>query len=97
MSGFLRFTAVVVVALGLSSGAALAAEAAVQPTNWNAVLIFLAFVLGTPGIPYWAAKPPRTTKDFYAAGGGLPGLQNGLAIAGDYLSAASFLGIVALV
>ena len=42
MSGFLRFTAVVVVALGLSSGSALAAEAAIQPTNWNAVLIFLA-------------------------------------------------------
>ena len=39
----------------------------------------------------------RTTKDFYAAGGGVTGLQNGLAIAGDYMSAASFLGIVALV
>ena len=97
MSGFLRFTAVVVVALGLSSGSALAAEAAVQPTNWNAVLIFLAFVLVTLGITYWAAKHTRTTKDFYAAGGGVTGLQNGLAIAGDYMSAASFLGIVALV
>jgi cation/acetate symporter len=97
MSGFLRFTAVVVVAFGLSSGSALAAEAAVQPTNWNAVLIFLAFVLVTLGITYWAAKHTRTTKDFYAAGGGVTGLQNGLAIAGDYMSAASFLGIVALV
>src|ERR1700690_3505991 len=97
MSGFLRFTAVVVVALGLSSGSAFAAEAAVQPTNWNAVLIFLAFVLVTLGITYWAAQHTRTTKDFYAAGGGITGLQNGLAIAGDYMSAASFLGIVALV
>src|SRR5580692_4752341 len=97
MSGFLRFTAFVFAALSLSSGSALAAEAAVQPTNWNAVLIFLAFVLVTLGITYWAAKHTRTTKDFYAAGGGVTGLQNGLAIAGDYMSAASFLGIVALV
>src|SRR3984893_15274922 len=97
MSGFLRFTALVVVALGLSSGLALAGEGAIQPTNWNSVLIFLAFVLVTLGITYWAAQHTRTTKDFYAAGGGVAGLQNGLAIAGDYMSAASFLGIVALV
>src|ERR1700722_6703476 len=97
MSGFLRFTTCAVVALGLSSGTALAAEGAVQPTNWNAVLIFLAFVLVTLGITYWAAPHTRTTKDFYAAGGGVSGLQNGLAIAGDYMSAASFLGISALV
>ena len=43
---------------------------AIQPTNWNAVLIFLAFVLVTLGITYWAAQHTRTTKDFYAAGGG---------------------------
>src|SRR6202042_2973250 len=97
MSGFLRFSAFIVVALGLSSGSAFAAEGAVQPTDWNAVLIFLAFVLVTLGITYWAAQHTRTTKDFYAAGGGVTGLQNGLAIAGDYMSAASFLGIVALV
>src|SRR5271170_812483 len=97
MSGFLRFSAFVVVALGLLSGSAFAAEGAIQPTNWNAVLIFLAFVLVTLGITYWAAQHTRTTKDFYAAGGEITGLQNGLAIAGDYMSAASFLGIVALV
>ena len=51
----------------------------------------------TLGITYWAAQRTRTTKDFYAAGGGITGFQNGLAIAGDYMSAASFLGIVALV
>src|ERR1700729_4652871 len=95
MSGFLRSAAFVVVALGLASGSPLAAEGAAQPTNWNAVLIFLAFVLVTLGITYWAAKLTRTTKDFYAAGGGVTGLQNGLAIAGDYMAAASFLGIVA--
>ena len=51
----------------------------------------------TLGITYWAARRTRTTKDFYAAGGGITGFQNGLAIAGDYMSAASFLGITALV
>jgi cation/acetate symporter len=85
-------------AFGLLSGSAHAADAAtVQPTNWNAIIIFLAFVVVTLGITYWAAQHTRTTKDFYAAGGGVTGLQNGLAIAGDYMSAASFLGIVALV
>src|SRR5580704_9937069 len=97
MSGFLRFTAFVFVALSLSSRSAFAVEGAIQPTNWNAVLIFLAFVLVTLGITYWAAQHTRTTKDFCAAGGEVTGLQNGLAIAGDYMSAASFLGIVALV
>jgi cation/acetate symporter len=81
----------------LLAGSANAADAATQPTNWNAVLIFLAFVVVTLGITYWAAQHTRTTKDFYAAGGGVTGLQNGLAIAGDYMSAASFLGIVGLV
>src|SRR5271170_5815234 len=97
MSGFLRFSAFVVVALGLLSGSAFAAEGAIQPTNWNAVLIFLAFVLVTLGITYWAAQHTHTTKEFYAAGGEITGFQNGLAIAGDYMSAASFLGISALV
>ncbi len=68
-----------------------------QATNWNAIVIFVVFVLVTLGITYWAAQRTRTTKDFYAAGGGITGFQNGLAIAGDYMSAASFLGIVALV
>ncbi len=68
-----------------------------QPTNWTAIIIFAAFVILTLGITYWAARRTRTTKDFYAAGGGVSGFQNGLAIAGDYMSAASFLGIVALV
>src|ERR1700722_12233103 len=74
-----------------------AAEGAAQGTNWSAILIFLAFVIVTLVITYWAAQHTRSTKDFYAAGGGITGLQNGLAIAGDYMSAASFLGISALV
>ncbi|THD47179.1 MAG: cation acetate symporter [Bradyrhizobium sp.] len=80
-----------------ASSAAYAADAAGPATDWNAVLIFAAFVLLTLGITYWAAMRTRTAKDFYAAGGSITGLQNGLAIAGDYMSAASFLGISALV
>ncbi len=87
--------------LSLVAGSAYAAgpiqAGAIQPTNWNAIIIFLAFVVVTLGITYWAAQHIRTAKDFYAAGGGITGFQNGLAIAGDYMSAASFLGITALV
>jgi cation/acetate symporter len=54
-------------------------------------------VVVTLGITYWAAGRTKTTSDFYAAGGGITGFQNGLAIAGDYMSAASFLGIAGLV
>ncbi|GIP64163.1 cation acetate symporter [Virgibacillus pantothenticus] len=57
------------------------------------VILFLSIVLLTLVITYFAAKRTQTTGDFYTAGGGLTGWQNGLAIAGDYLSAASFLGI----
>lgn len=67
------------------------------PVNVTAITMFLAFVLVTLGITYWAARRTKTTADFYAAGGGITGFQNGLAIAGDYMSAASFLGIAGLV
>ncbi len=67
------------------------------PINWHAISMFLVFVALTLGITYWAAKRTKTATDFYAAGRGITGLQNGLAIAGDYMSAASFLGIAALV
>ena len=66
-----------------------------QATNWHAIVMFILFVSGTLGITYWAAKRTKTAADFYAAGGGITGFQNGLAIAGDYMSAASFLGISA--
>ncbi|OUR64806.1 cation acetate symporter [Methylophaga sp. 42_25_T18] len=68
-----------------------------QPLNMPAVVMFLLFVAATLGITYWAAKRMRSTSDYYAAGGGITGFQNGLAIAGDYMSAASFLGISGLV
>lgn len=77
-----------------SSSAAAAPQAG---ENWSAIGMFVLFVLLTLGITYWAALRTRTAKDFYAAGSSIRGWQNGIAIAGDYMSAASFLGISALV
>ncbi|MBB6505027.1 cation/acetate symporter [Sphingomonas endophytica] len=74
---------------------ALAGQSVQQPTNWTAILMFAAFALLTLGITRWAAQRTRTVGDFYTAGGGITGFQNGLAIAGDFMSAASFLGISA--
>src|SRR5438270_1243949 len=59
--------------------------------------VFALFVLITLGITYWASRRTRTTRDFYAAGRQITGLQNGVAVAGDYMSAASFLGIAGLI
>ncbi len=68
-----------------------------QATNWTAISMFAIFVIVTLGITKWAAARTRSVADFYTAGGGITGFQNGLAIAGDYMSAASFLGISGLV
>ncbi len=68
-----------------------------QATNWTAIGMFGAFVMGTLFITKWAAAKTKSASDFYTAGGGITGFQNGLAIAGDYMSAASFLGISAAV
>lgn len=65
--------------------------------NIPAVIMFGIFVVLTLGITYWAAKRVKGRKNFYSAGGQITGFQNGLAIAGDYMSAASFLGISGLV
>ena len=83
--------------VGWSSGA-LGADLAVtgaiarQPTNWTAIAMFAGFVAITLWITGAAARQTRTVSDFYT-GGGISGFQNGLAMAGDYCSAASFLGI----
>jgi cation/acetate symporter len=86
----------------LVSGAVMAAGADLgqvekQPTNWVAIGMFTAFVVGTLFITKWAAAKTKSAADFYTGGGGITGFQNGLAIAGDYMSAASFLGISAAV
>ncbi len=88
--------------LALATGTAFAAgadlgETTKQSTNWTAIIMFGAFVIATLGITKWAAAKTKSAADFYTAGGGITGFQNGLAIAGDYMSAASFLGISAAV
>ncbi len=80
----------------LAAGADLG-QAEKQATNWTAIMMFAAFVMGTLYITKWAAAKTKSAADFYTAGGGITGFQNGLAIAGDYMSAASFLGISAAV
>lgn len=90
-------------ALGLFSLCALAVAADAvgatekQATNWHAIIMFCIFVALTMGITYWAASRTKSTSDFYTAGGGITGFQNGLAIAGDYMSAATLLGLTAMV
>ncbi|MGF7206519.1 Na+/pantothenate symporter [Skermanella aerolata] len=99
-----RFPAAALAVLGaaLSAGPAWA-DALTGPTtrqslNPIAISMFLAFVVVTLGITFWAARRgTKTASDYYAAGGGLSGFKNGLAIAGDYTSAATFLGVTALV
>ncbi|MDP1945774.1 MAG: cation acetate symporter, partial [Rhodoferax sp.] len=72
-------------------------QAEKQATNWTAIGMFGAFVVFTLFITKWAAAKTKSASDFYTAGGGITGFQNGLAIAGDFMSAASFLGISGLV
>ena len=86
--------------LALAGPAALAADAVAaaqkQPLNLTAIGMFFVFVVATMGITYWAASRTKSTADFYTAGGGISGFQNGLAIAGDYMSAATLLGLSAM-
>jgi cation/acetate symporter len=79
------------------AGPALDGQAEKQPVNVAAIAMFLVFVALTMGITYWAANRTRSAADFYTAGGGITGFQNGLAIAGDYMSAATLLGLTAMV
>jgi len=78
---------------------ALAADAGAVPDRfkWLAFVVFGAIIALTMYVTYLAAKRVKTTQQFYAAGRSVSGLQNGWAIAGDYLSAASFLGIAGLI
>ena len=90
------------VGLALLAGAALAAPGTMegvekQPVNLAAIGMFIVFVMSTLGITYWAANKTKSTADFYTAGGGITGFQNGLAIAGDYMSAATLLGLSSLI
>ncbi|QJU38063.1 cation/acetate symporter ActP [Serratia marcescens] len=82
---------------GLTCADAIGGEVHRQPLNIQAIVMFILFVGATLYITYWASKRTRSRQDYYTAGGRITGLQNGLAIAGDFMSAASFLGISALV
>lgn len=75
-----------------------AAEGAVAPEyRLMTFMVFGAIIMLTMYVTYMASKKVHSASDFYTAGGGISGLQNGWAIAGDYLSAASFLGIAGLI
>jgi len=94
-------TALAVPALLLTSAMAYAGpavgEVEKQSMNLSAIAMFVAIVAVTLGITYWAATRTRSAADFYTAGGGITGAQNGLAIAGDYMSAATLLGLSSMV
>jgi cation/acetate symporter len=76
---------------------AFAQGAVADKWRWLTFLVFGAIIGVTMFVTYLAAKRVKSAADFYTAGGGVSGLQNGWAIAGDYLSAASFLGIAGLI
>lgn len=65
-------------------------------TNITAILVFVVFVAASLAITWWAARRTRSAGEFYTAGGKITGFQNGLALAGDFMSAATFLGLTGL-
>jgi cation/acetate symporter len=95
-AGFAALLLLLVAGVALAAGADLG-QVDKQPTNWVAISMFGGFVILTLFITKWAAAKTKSAADFYTGGGGITGFQNGLAIAGDYMSAASFLGISAAV
>ncbi|MFO1397084.1 MAG: cation acetate symporter [Burkholderiales bacterium] len=85
------------IALAAIATPALAQGAVAEQWRWLTFVVFGAIITLTMFVTYIAAKRVKSVSDFYTAGGGVSGLQNGWAIAGDYLSAASFLGIAGLI
>ena len=84
-------------ASGASGGTLMPATTAIGEPSAIAMAFFFLFIAITLGITWWAARRTRTTEQFYAAGRTITAGQNGFALAGDYMSAASFLGIAGLV
>lgn len=97
---FLRLALLLSVWPGVAMSAPAAPDAmstvARQPLNVTAIAMFLVFAVATLGITYWAAARTRSMQDFYTAGGGITGFQNGWALAGDYMSAAALLGVTSM-
>jgi cation/acetate symporter len=81
----------------MPASSAIAPDSALGEPHWVAIAAFFVFIAITLWITGWAARRTRTTEHFYAAGRSISAGQNGLALAGDYMSAASFLGIAGLV
>lgn len=94
---FSRIFSLLVVFAGVAFAAGDMGSGTKQDLNVPAIVMFFLFVAATLGITYWASKKTKSASDFYTAGGGITGTQNGTAIAGDYMSAASFLGITGMV
>ena len=97
LTQFISALGLVAAAASAFAGGPLEGVTEQQATNWHAIIMFCVFVVLTMGITYWAASRTKSTADFYTAGGGITGFQNGLAIAGDYMSAATLLGLTAMV
>jgi cation/acetate symporter len=93
LTGALALTLLPLAAL---AGGAIDGQTEKQPLNVHAIAMFLVFVALTMGITWWAANRTKSAADYYTAGGGITGFQNGLAIAGDYMSAATLLGLTAM-
>ena len=94
----LRILAVLsLLALGLFAAGDAQFQAVKRELNVPAIIMFFIFIVATLGITKWAASKTKSASDFYTAGGGISGFQNGMAIAGDYMSAASFLGLSGMI
>ena len=91
------FLATLMAAFPIAASAQTLATAGARGPDWIAIGMFLVIVAATLVITYRSAGSTKSKADFYAAGHGITPLQNGLAIAGDFLSAAAFLGISALI
>jgi cation/acetate symporter len=93
-----RLSAVTLLPIAVLGARSAFAQTAEAPSyRWITFAVFAAVILITMFVTYLAAKRVRSASDFYTAGGKVSGFQNGWAIAGDYLSAASFLGIAGLI
>lgn len=97
MKYYFYMTALLLTVLSSSATASSLSNATGGRVNITAIAIFFVFVCITMGITSWAAKRTKNASDFFSAGGNITGLQNGFAVAGDYMSAATLLGSVSLV
>ena len=93
VGAYLSISPMLLIALPGIAAESISGTVAKQAVNLSAIFTFAAFVLVTIFITFWAAQRTASSSDFYTAGGGIPAWQNGIAISGDFLSAATLLGI----